>query len=132
MTHPLLVIILAGVAGWVFAAIWYSVLARQWQHAMAINPRDRADRKMPLVPMLIALIAAFVMAATLYQILTNLGVTGVGPGALAGLTIGAGFLLTSTIVNNTFQKKSWTLTMIDGGHWVLAVTIEAVVITALS
>jgi hypothetical protein len=68
----------------------------------------------------------------LYQLLINLGVTGVQHGVVAGLTIGVGFLLTSTLVNNLFQGRSLMLTAIDGGHWVLAVVIEAAVIMALA
>jgi hypothetical protein len=68
----------------------------------------------------------------LYQLLTNLGVMGLVPSAVAGLTIGVGFLATSTLVNNMFQQKSLTLTVIDGGHWVLAVVVEAVVISLLA
>jgi hypothetical protein len=31
-----------------------------------------------------------------------------------------------------FQQKSFALTVIDGGHWVLALVIEAVVISLLA
>jgi hypothetical protein len=72
------------------------------------------------------------MSAVLYQLLTNLGVMGVVPSAVAGLTIGVGFLLTSTLVNNLFQQKSLMLTAIDGAHWVLAVVVEAVVLSLLA
>jgi len=49
-----------------------------------------------------------------------------------GLTLGAGLLLTSTLVNNMFQQKSAMLTIIDGGHWTLALVIESVVIALLA
>jgi len=82
--------------------------------------------------MAVSFLAAVVMSAVLYQLLSNLGVLGVGPAALAGLTIGVGFLLTSTLVNNMFQQKPFTLTVIDGGHWVGAVVVEAVVLSLLA
>jgi formate/nitrite transporter FocA (FNT family) len=52
--------------------------------------------------------------------------------AIAGFTLGVGFLLTSVLVNNMFQQKSFALTVIDGLHWTLALVIEAVVISLLA
>jgi hypothetical protein len=80
----------------------------------------------------VSFLVAIVMSAVLYQLLSNLGVMGVMPAATAGFTIGVGFLLTSTLVNNMFQQKSFALTVIDGGHWVLAVMVEAVVLALLA
>jgi MFS family permease len=132
MHNPIIVILAAGLAGWVFGAIWYGVLGKAWTRAQGLNPEDCKDRKMPLGSLLTALLAACVMSAVLYQLLTNLGVMGLVPSAVAGLTIGVGFLATSTLVNNMFQQKSLMLTVIDGGHWVLAVVVEAVVISLLA
>jgi formate/nitrite transporter FocA (FNT family) len=57
---------------------------------------------------------------------------GVTHGAIAGLTIGIGFLFIATVVNNQFQQKNWVATLIDGGHWSLVLMIEGAVITALT
>jgi hypothetical protein len=132
MHNPIIVILAAGLAGWIFGAVWYGVLGKAWQRAQGLNPDDCKGKKMPLAPMLVSLLAAVVMSAVLYQLLTNLGVMGLVPSAVAGLTIGVGFLATSTLVNNMFQQKSLTLTVIDTGHWVLAVVTEAVVIALLA
>ncbi len=132
MHNPILAILAAGVAGWVFGAIWYGALGKVWQRALKLDPETCKGQKMPLAPMVASLVAALVMSAVLYQLLSNLGVSGTGPAALAGLTIGVGFLATSTLVNNMFQQKSFTLTVIDAGHWVLAVVMEAVVLSLLA
>jgi hypothetical protein len=132
MHNPIIAILAAALAGWVFGAIWYGALGKAWQRARGLDPESCKDQKMPVAPMVVSFLAAVVMSAVLYQLLSNLGVLGVGPAALAGLTIGAGFLLTSTLVNNMFQQKPFTLTVIDGGHWVLAVVVEAVVLSLLA
>jgi hypothetical protein len=132
MHHPVIVILAAGAAGWIFGAIWYTVLGKPWQRALGLNPDDCKDKKMPMAPMVVSFLVAVVMSAVLYQLLTNLGVMGVMGSAIAGLTLGAGLLLTSTLVNNLFQGRSFTLTVIDGGHWTLALVIESVVIALLS
>ena len=51
---------------------------------------------------------------------------------VTGLTIGVGFLATSILVNNLFQQRSFALTILDGGHWVLAVVVESAVIALLA
>ena len=132
MHNPIIVILAAGLAGWLLGAVWYTALGRPWQRALGLNPDDCKDKKMPMSPLVVAFLAACVMSAVLYQLLTNLGVMGLVPSAVAGLTIGVGFLLTSILVNNMFQQRSFMLTVIDGGHWVLAVVIESVVISLLA
>jgi hypothetical protein len=132
MHNPVIAILAAALAGWVLGAVWYGALGKAWQRARGLDPESCKGQKMPLAPMVVSFLAAIVMSAVLYQLLTNLGVLGVGPAALAGLTIGVGFLLTSTLVNNMFQQKPFTLTVIDGGHWVAAVVVEAVVLSLLA
>ena len=132
MQHAIIAILAAGVAGWIFGAVWYGVLSKPYQRALGLNPDDCKDKKMPMAPMVVAFLSALVMSAVLYQLLGNLGVLGVWSSAIAGFTIGVGFLLTSVLVNNMFQQKSFALTVIDGGHWVLAVVLEAVVIALLA
>jgi MFS family permease len=132
MYHAIIAILAAGAAGWIFGAIWYGALSKAYQRALGLNPDDCKDKKMPLAPMLVSFLAAIVMSAVLYQLLTNLGVMGLVPALTAGFTIGVGFLLTSTLVNNMFQQKSFALTVIDGGHWVLAVMVEAAVLALLA
>ena len=132
MQHAIIAILAAGVAGWVFGAIWYGALSKPYQRALGLNPDDCKDKKMPLAPMIVSFLVAVVMSAVLYQLLINLGVIGLVSSLVAGLTIGVGFLLTATLVNNMFQQKSFVLTAIDGGHWALAVTVEAMVIALLA
>ena len=132
MLHAVLAILAAGVAGWIWGAIWYGILSKPYQRALGLNPDDCKDKKMPILPMVAAFVAALVMSAVLYQLLTNLGVLGIWPSMVAGFTVGVGFVLTTVLVNNMFQQKSFTLTVIDGGHWVLALVIEAAVISLLA
>jgi hypothetical protein len=132
MHNPILAILGAAVAGWVFGAIWYTALGKAYQRALGLDTEACKGQKMPLTPMVTSFVVALVMSAVMYQLLSNLGVLGVQPAALAGITIGVGFLGCSVLVNNLFQKKPFTLTLIDGGHWALAVTVEAVVLSFLA
>jgi hypothetical protein len=132
MHNPIIAILAAGVAGWLFGAVWYTALGRVWQTALGGDPDAcKGQKKMPLTPMLVSFLAALVMSAVLYQLLINLGVMGVQNGAVAGLTIGLGFVATSVLVNNLFQGKKLMVTVIDAAHWVLALVIEGVVLSLL-
>jgi len=132
MGRAIIAILGAGLAGWIFGAVWYGVLGKPWQRALGLNPDDCKDKKMPMAPMVTAFLVAVVMSAVLYQLLTNLGVMGLMDSMVAGLTLGVGLMLTSTLVNNMFQQRSFTLTLIDGGHWALALVIESAVIALLA
>jgi hypothetical protein len=131
MHNPIIAILAAAVAGWLFGAVWYTVLGRVWQTALGKDPDACKGQKMPLTPMLVSFLAALVMSAVLYQLLINLGVMGIQNGAAAGLTVGIGFVATSVLVNNMFQGKKLMVTIIDSAHWVLALVIEGVVISLL-
>ena len=132
MFKAIIAILGAGLAGWIFGAVWYTALGKPWQRALGLNPDDCKDKKMPMAPMVTAFLVAVVMSAVLYQLLTNLGVMGLMDSMVAGLTLGVGLMLTSTLVNNMFQQRSFTLTLIDGGHWALALAIESAVIALLA
>jgi hypothetical protein len=131
MHNPIIAILAAGLAGWIFGAIWYGALGKAYQRALGLDAEACKGRKMPLAPLIVSFVVALVMSAVMYQLLANLGVLGIEPAALAGITIGAGFLGCSVLVNNMFQQKPFALTLIDGGHWALAVTVEAVVLSLL-
>lgn len=131
----ILAVALAGLASWVFGAIWYTVLGKPWQRALGHDPEACKGQKMPLTPLVVALLAALVMAAVLHQLLLGMGMLGVmtvWDGALAGFTVGAGFVLMTVLVNNLFQGRKFLVTVIDGAHWVLALTIQGAVIAALT
>lgn len=137
MHNPIVVIALAGVAAFVFGAVYYMTLGKVWQRALGLNPDDCKDKKPPLTPLAICLVAEWVMAAVMYQTLTNLGMSGgsLGPaagGAIAGATLGLGFMATSTFVNNAFPGRKVALSVIDSIHWIAVAAIEGAVIGALT
>jgi hypothetical protein len=129
MHNPLVAIGLAGVAAFVFGAIYYMSLGKQYQAALGRPPMDPGT-KPPLGPMAVCLAAEWIMAAVLYQLLSNLGTMGWMAGAIAGATLGAGFMATSTVVNNAFPGRKVMLSVIDSIHWIAVGAIEGAVIGA--
>ena len=132
MHNPYIAILAAAIAAWIFGAIWYGALGKPWMRAQGIDPEACKDRKMPLNLLLVAFLAALVMSATMYYLLGSMGMVGIGASALMGLTIGVGLIAVSLLVNNLFQNRHYTLTVIDGAHWALALAIEGAVIALLA
>jgi hypothetical protein len=130
MHNPFVVILLAGLAAWLFGMAWYTTLGKFWQRAHGVAP-GAGQESMPVRPLVVCFIGEVIMAAVVYQTLDHLGVMGAGFGAIAGLTLGVGLLLTSTVINHQFQQTPLSATAIDGTHWTLVVVIQGAIIGAL-
>lgn len=122
----------AGLAAWIFGAIYYGVLGKTWQRAQGLDPEQCKGKKMPMAPLVAALVAALIMAFTLQRVLAGLGLHSWQDGLITGLTVGFGFVVTSLAVNNMFQQRQPMLTVIDAGHWLGALMIEGVILMLLS
>jgi hypothetical protein len=132
MTVNYLAVLAAGVAGWLVGAVWYGVLGRQWMAALGWSAAEiekaRAVRQMPVKPMIIALVAQFVMALMLSGIMGHLGGPNITVGIVSGVLIWTGFVATTITVNNAFEKRKFLLTLIDSGHWLLVLVVQGIVL----
>jgi hypothetical protein len=97
-----LAILVAAIAGFVFGAIYYGVLSKQWVAAGRIAP----DQARPGVAILaVTFVCELIMAWVL-----------------------AGIMVTTMAVNHRYQAYGWNLTAIDGGHWLgVAVVMGAII-----
>jgi Protein of unknown function (DUF1761) len=127
-------IITASVASWLVGAVWYGVLGRQWMAALGWTEKDvcgpDGKRHMPVGPMILSFIAALVMAFMLSGLMGHVGPISVRSGIISGALVWLGFAITTMAVNNAFQKRKTALTVIDGGHWLLALIAQGAVLGA--
>ena len=130
--NPIVVMLLAALAAWIFGAIWYTALSKPYQRALGLDPEQGKGQKMPLAPMLTSFLCELVMAFVLYQLLTGFGVQGLQGGAVVGLVLGVGFMATTTLVNNMFQGARPMLSVINCAHWIGVAVIEGAVLAALA
>jgi len=127
-----LAVLAAGVAAFVIGAGWYMALGRQWLAAQG-KPADAMcgdDKKMPLRQMCISFICNLFMAFMLAGVIGHLGpdhmnLTG---GLISGFFVWAGFVLTTMLVNHTWQEARGALTLIDGGHWLVILLAQGAII----
>jgi hypothetical protein len=129
-------VLIAAVASFIFGAVWYGALGRQWMAARGLSEADMASAKATIgrlpVPYIVAFVALLVMAAMFAGVLFHLGAGGLAPsirtGVICGLFLWLGFVITTMAVNHAFQGQRTALTLIDGGHWLGVLLIQGAVL----
>ncbi len=127
-------VLVAGAAAWIVGAVWYTLLGKHWLAALGrtreelMGPRQRPNPALFVLSFIADLIIAFVLASIV-------GAVGAGKvSVLAGIATGAlmwtGFVVTTMAVNNAYAGRKTTLTVIDAGHWLLALVVVGAVIGA--
>jgi hypothetical protein len=124
-------VLVAWIAGWLVQAIWYMVLGRAWTSALGWTEAAMqaiGRRRMPIGPMIVSLVAELLMALMLAGIIGHLGGPNVTIGLVSGVLVWLGFVVTTISVNNAFQRRSITLTVIDAGGWLAVLVVQGLVL----
>lgn len=119
-----LAVLVAAVAGFVFGALWYTILGRAWMAAIGM----KRELKPTPAPFVIAAVCQLVMAWMLAGVIGHLGEVTLTRSLLSAAFLWAGFVLTTMLVNHRFQGATWSLTLIDGGHWLGVLLVMGLVI----
>lgn len=125
-------VLAAAVASFLFGGLWYGALSKQWLAAIGKTLDDiKAPDGQPVwMAYAVTFACQLVMAWVLAGVIGHLGpgqVT-VRNGIISGAFVWLGFVLTSTVVNHTFQGHKRALTLIDAGHWLGVLAIQGAVI----
>ena len=129
-----LAILLAAIVAWLGGAVYYTLLARPWvtaqgltveQHKAMIAAKTGIAK---VAPYILAFVADLAMAWVLAGMVGHLGAVTVRSAVISGLFVWAGFVVTTVLVNNAFAGRRYMLTLIDTGHWLLAVVLMGLVI----
>ncbi|MEQ8831939.1 MAG: DUF1761 domain-containing protein [Alphaproteobacteria bacterium] len=119
-------VLAAGIAGYIFGAIYYTVLGAQWMAALGTTKEELEKRKSP-APFVIAAIGQFVLAVTL-SILAG-AESGTAPMLALALLLWIGIVMTTMTINHSFQGNKPALTIIDGLHWFGVLMLQSVVLS---
>lgn len=119
----------AAMASYVFGSVWYMALGKPWMAALEKTEAE-IKKNMSAVPFIAAFLCQVVMAIVLAGVIGHLGADAVTirNGVISALMIWVGFVLTTLIVNHRFQGATWSLTAIDGGHWLGVLVIQGLAI----
>jgi hypothetical protein len=130
-----LAILIAAVVGWLTGAAYYSALGKHWVAAQGSTMEAFKARQAALkgtsaawLPFALAFLANIVMAWVLAGIVGHLGSITIRSAVISALFAWAGFVLTTSIVNNAFSGRRYALTAIDAGHWLIVLVLMGVVI----
>ena len=83
------------------------------------------------VPFVLVFVGNLVMAWTLAGVLGHFGTVSLKDGIITGALCWFGFVLTSMLANNAFAMRSYRLTAIDGGHYLVVLVIMGAIIGAM-
>ncbi|MBW4706685.1 DUF1761 domain-containing protein [Roseobacter sp. YSTF-M11] len=122
---------IAGVAGFIFGAVWYTLLANRWMAASGV-PLDEsgapANRSDP-VPYITSLLGAILVAGMMRHMFVLSGIDTVDKGLVSGLGIGL-FLVSPWIATfYSFGARPRSLILIDGGYATFGCMVIGIVLT---
>ena len=119
-----LAVLVAAIAGFGFGAAWYTVLAKPWMAAVGLTEPPKPSPG----PFIMAFACQLVMAWVLAGVVGHLGDVTVVRAVVSALFLWLGFVATTMTVNHRFQSASWSLTIIDAGHWLGVLLVMSVII----
>ncbi|MFD0916707.1 DUF1761 domain-containing protein [Pseudahrensia aquimaris] len=122
-----LALFLAVIASMTIGALWYSLLAKPWMRAAGIEQARLSAGHTIYVYALTAFCHAL-MAYVFIGVIYHAGPVTVINGVMSALFIWGGFVMTSMIVNHRFQRRSWSLTAIDSGHYLAIMLAQGAIL----
>lgn len=123
----LIAVLVAAVAAFVVGAVYYILLDKVWMAAAKIDP---ATAGVHIPTLLITFVAELLMALVLSLAIgtVTFGDITLESGLFWSFLMWLGFILTTLLINHRNQGQSWSLTLIDGLHWLLALLAMGAVI----
>lgn len=117
----LLSVVLAAVGAWIFGAIWYGVIGKQWMAAVGLT-EETINRK-NILAYVGSFICALLVAGMMRHIFALSAVDTVGKGFMSGLGLGL-FIATPWLATNyLFAQRPKTLIFYDGVYATVGCTV---------
>jgi asparagine N-glycosylation enzyme membrane subunit Stt3 len=131
----ILSVLAAGIAAWIFGAVYYGSLSRPWMAAAGLTEDDikGPSGKPDFMPYVISLVLEILMAFGLAMLLVHIFKDGysVGDALSTAGAVWLGFIASTQIINHRYSLKPWSLTIIDCGHWLGAILMMGLVLAWL-
>ncbi|MGA7719774.1 MAG: DUF1761 domain-containing protein [Ignavibacteriaceae bacterium] len=124
-----LAIIVAAVASYIIATVWYAVLfSKLWKKLTGIE-----DMKPSPVKIVIVFAGSLVMSFVLYHSIVFgnafFDISGIGGGLMGGFFGWLGFIAPVTLTNVMYEKRPWQLWILDNAFWLISLLVMGVVIS---
>jgi hypothetical protein len=122
-----LAVVVAAIAGFLVGWGWYTLFGKVWQDALG---KRKEDCKPTPLPFIIAALGCLLMAWMLAGLMGHLANVTVRGGIISAFFVWAGFVLTTTTVNQIFRGTALSVTLIDVGNWLAVLVVMGVIIGA--
>ncbi|WP_415922471.1 DUF1761 domain-containing protein [Tateyamaria sp. SN6-1] len=126
-----LAVMAAGIAGFVFGAIWYTVLAKPWMavSGVAVDETGQPANRTNPIPYITSIVATILVAGMMRHVFVLSGIDTVGEGLVSGLGIGLFMSVPWLATNYGFAGRPFRLTLIDGGYAAIGSAVIGTVLT---
>lgn len=125
----ILSVIAAAAAAWIFGAVWYGVIGKQWMAASGLT-EESVNRSNP-APYIVSFLCTLLVAGMTRHVLVTSGVDTVGKGMLTGLGLGL-FIAAPWIATNVmFGQRDRALVWMDGAYPTVGMALMGAVLTVL-
>jgi hypothetical protein len=125
-------VIAAAIASFIFGGVWYNVFSKQWMEALGRTPdtlrRDRGPVGLYVVAFVAQLVMAWMLAGVLLHLATGGLPTTLRTGVISAAFLWFGFVITTMVVNYSFQGARHMLTVLDGAHWLGVLLIQGAIL----
>lgn len=120
-------ILVAGIVSFALGGLWYSpaLFGKQW--AKLSNVKLKKDKNHGW-RLFIHLVTMLVMAFVLAKVMFYVGVVSVLGGILAGAGLWLGFIATITMGSFLWEKKPFTLWLLNNAYYLLSMIIMGIII----
>jgi len=124
---------LAALAMWMIGAVWYSSFSVPWMIYAGVT--EEMEKKLSQMDMariyggsIIAFFITFYVQSHVHHAFQVKDAKGA---ATAALWNWLGFVAMVIYVNNSYQAKSFLLTLIDSGYWLISMIIGGIILVKL-
>ncbi|MFK7762436.1 MAG: DUF1761 domain-containing protein [Roseobacter sp.] len=124
-------VIIAGVAGFAFGGIWYTMLAKKWMavSGVPLNAEGQPENRTDPLPYITSFIGAVLVAGMMRHVFELSAIDSFGKGLISGLGIGL-FLVSPWIVTfYSFGARPRSLMLIDSGYATFGCAVIGAVLT---
>ena len=121
-------VLLGAIGAFAFGAIYYTLLGKHWLDAIGKSEEDIKGRS--AVPFVTSFVSLLVMGSVLAWHFDQQGSEGMSSlGAIrSAVILWLGLIVTSMATNNAFQGAKAKLTVLDSGHWIGVLVVQALIV----
>ena len=124
-----LAVLVAAVASYVIATVWYALLfPGLWKRLTGITEMKPTVAHVALV-FVGALVMSFVLLHSIVFGNAYVGTSGVHGGLMGGFFSWLGFVAPVTMMGVLYEKRPWKLWLLDNGFWLISLLVMGAILS---